>query len=141
MSLNFTLNAHKHANIVPLPIHPIQSFRSKNKFDSRYMQDLISLQNLDYFKLIQKHSGSFFSNREFKHLDLPDTKNFKQLSRANSFSFHHTLTASRVNSVSFEDFNMNFKNNYRYFKKRLPVLISVIVFIFIVVVILNSKIK
>lgn len=142
MSLSLSLYTHKHATIVPMPIVPIHSFRTINKFDTRYDQDLISLRNLDYFKLIQNHSGSFFSNREFKHLDLPDTKNFKQLSRANSFGIlglNQNSNGSRVNSVSFEDFNRNFKNNYRYLKKKLPVFIFVIIFILIAVFILNSN--
>jgi hypothetical protein len=118
------------------------SFKSSMKFDSRYTQDFHSLQNLDFFKLINKYSASFFSNKEFKHLHLPDTKNFKKLSRENSLSVEKGyVRISRLNNTSFDDdFNYtNLKNKYsKYIKKKLPLILCVLAFLIIIIILYNS---
>lgn len=107
--------------------------KSSIKFDSRYTQDFINLQNIDHLKVIEKFAQSFLRDIEFKNLDLTDTKNFKKLSPELSQFFNPNRRSSKLNSLTNDDFNSYLIKNKcsSYIKKRLNLIIVVLVLIFV----------
>jgi hypothetical protein len=130
-----------------------KTFKSRMRFDSRYTEDMQTIQKIDYHKFIHEYGQSFFTKKEFKDLDLPDTKNFKQLSRTGSFTIENAVNNSRMNSLNEEGFtgftalshftNKSFsmmKQKYKKFKKRLvPIIVLVLLLIFLTVVIFSKN--
>lgn len=101
-------------------------------------------------KLIQENSQSFFTLKEFEDLDLPDTKNFKQLSRDGSFSLKNGFINSRVNSINSDEYSTfarlnNYKNNLylnlkqKIYKLKKKVISLGIIFLLIMIFIILKK--
>ena len=109
--------------------------KSNIKFDTRYTQDLLSLQSLDISNLIINNSRCFFSYMDFKALDLPDIKNCVQYSHGgeNFNNYPNSIHNSRnnINKNFGNDFDKfsNFKTKYKYFFKKMPYFLTGICFI------------
>ena len=90
---------------------------------------------MNKIKLINKYSGSFFSNLEFDSIYVPDSRDLEKISRNNSFNNKKEDIAE--NYINYSEF---FKNNeketidikfkFKYLKKNSHILIPVI-FVFI----------
>lgn len=144
---NLTFNKKKSVEVYPIKTnlsltHNNKSLNFSNYgYDTKYNEDYENIKKLDYSKLINKYSGNFFNIRDFKNLDLPDTKNFQQLSEELiSFKLARKTTLvndSRAGSILFDDFDYtNLKNNYRNIKKKLPeilIVFFVLTLIFIII--------
>lgn len=121
------------------------NYKSNIKFDNKYAQDFYNTKNIDYVKLINKYSGSFFSTREFKGLDLPDTKNFKKLSRENSLVHGDTIQPFTVDNRSnsfLQDDDSNYywiKSRYRHIKKKLPYFLFIFILIVVILITISSS--
>jgi hypothetical protein len=105
------------------------------KFHSKYTQDFLLLQTIDCFKLINKYSGSFFSNLEFDFIYVPDSKDLDKISRGNSLKNKKDDVIENFYSDSelLNDNNtqtINFKSKFKYLRKNSHVIIPV-VFVFI----------
>lgn len=105
------------------------------KFHSKYTQDFLLLQTIDCFKLINKYSGSFFSNLEFDSIYVPDCRDLEKISRNNSFNNKKEDLAENYNN--FSEFFQNkdketidFKFKVKYLKKNSHIFIPAI-FVFI----------
>jgi hypothetical protein len=147
---SLTFNKKRSAELYPIKTnfsltHNCKTLNFSNYgYDTKYNEDYENIKKLDYSKLINKYSGNFFNIRDFKNLDLPDTKNFQQLSEE-VINFKtikkNTLTNdSRTGSILYDDFfNTNLKNNYKNIKKKLPeILIVFFVLILIIIIIYYS---
>ena len=103
------------------------------KFDSKYTQDFYLLQTIDCFKLINEHSGSFFSNLEFDCVYLPDAKNLKKISRENSVSIRKSFKIKRNSSDSdfFYESKNNFKSQFKFLRRKNLHIFIIFIFVFI----------
>jgi hypothetical protein len=97
--------------------------------DKKNEQDIQIIQNLDLLKLVNKYAGSFFTNRLFNTIDLPNTRNLKTVNKNRSSRRASKNHITPLGSDSDDEGKVLFK---RKNLKGFIVVIIVIIFLIII---------
>jgi hypothetical protein len=96
-------------------------------------------------KLINKNSGSFFTHKIFKMIDLPDTKNLKQISKEGATfltkgTIKSSSTKSPRNSRYMENFTYHSKKKgvWNYLRKNSPYIVIVLLIMATILIFINT---